>query len=384
MWTSFAFWFPDTFDLDTVGAKNIHTAFIVKLPFRIRAGALRRLRIDSATEVVFRNKIDIPIKLEANDYIKLAWIDGKWRPYDVLCSEVMIIDRSPKTSDEEAKKLAAFAKDPAQTTLPEYSQRFIEAHQSLNAAIVAYHTATQHLFGGYIIERLTDVEFSDCLRHVHAIIVPADRSLLDDELVQVFDAKAEREFNSVSRQFSLDLADAPESDLAKLSRSLELHERFIFYQFALDAKSHMAQRDLLPAMLHAVVALEGAHAILLQLRLKARAIKMFQKEADRDKYAATKAEKLLLEVGLTEMIEMTSLCFLGESERPTVEEIEACKKGITIRNEIMHALTKRGQYRIRNRNMDDISMAYSSVLKMYDHFVGLIEKAELENESDGG
>jgi hypothetical protein len=40
----------------------------------------------------------------------------------------------------------------------------------------------------------------------------------------------------------------------------------------------------------------------------------------------------------------------------------------------MHALAKRGQYKYRNRRINEINTAYSAVMKMYNQFVQLIEK----------
>lgn len=64
---------------------------------------------------------------------------------------------------------------------------------------------------------------------------------------------------------------------------------------------------------------------------------------------------------------------MRNDERPPLEELDACAKGITIRNEIMHALVKNGEYGFRKRKNNEICNAYSAVLKVYYRYVAAIE-----------
>src|SRR5262249_39149619 len=136
-------------------------------------------------------------------------------------------------------------------------------------------------------------------------------------------------------------------------------------------------------LLYAVVALEGVHAVLLQLCLRKKAATLFDDEGKRYKYVEEKSNKLLMDVGFSAMIELTSLVLLEVADRPAVEDIKGAQHGITIRNEIMHALAKKGQYQIRKRNNNDITKAYSAVMKMYDRLVTLVPKYSVP-QSDGG
>jgi len=381
MTQSFIFVTPDGFDLQNITSKNVRTAFILRLPFRVRVGAMRRLRMDSSIEVVFRNTYPIPTAPTREEIHKLTWVGDKPRPREELLTDAMILDLKPEVTDEQAVALAQWLKDAQQRPTPGYRLRYFVTHEALNDAIVAYHTATKHLVNGYTVERLTDTEYMFGLRYAHTILCPADYEMTDDDLRQLFDAKAEREFRTVGGQFTLNLADAPEQDLAKLDRSLELHREYIFFQFALDAKSHMAQRDFMAGLLYSIVALEGAHAVLLKLCLRKSAADLFPDDRQCDKYVEEKANKLLMDVGFSAMVELTSLLLLESADRPSLEEITACQQGITIRNEIMHALAKRGKYRFRNRKNDEITKAYSAVIQVYDHFVGLIEKYPVPAEA---
>jgi hypothetical protein len=73
---------------------------------------------------------------------------------------------------------------------------------------------------------------------------------------------------------------------------------------------------------------------------------------------------------------------LDAADTPPANDIQQCKLGITIRNEIMHALAKKGQYRLRNRTSTQITNAYSSVLKVFNHFAKIVER-EVEEENRG-
>lgn len=371
---SFLFVAPDTFEPRSVTKANVRTVFILRLPFRVRVGTVRRLRMDPTLEVVFRNKFPIPKPIGDDGWHKLLWDGTKPRPRKELFTDVLILDSKPEASDEEAVALAAWLKDEAKGGMPDYNKRYFAAHEALNDAIVAYHIATNHLINGYAVERLTDTEFFSALRFEHTVLCPAEYELTDADLEQLLEARGEREFISTGGQFGLDLADASEDQLAKLDKSLQLHRDYIFYQFALDAKSHMVQRDFMAGLLYAVIALEGAHAVVLQLCLRKRAAEVILDEGQCDKFVEEKANKLLMDVGFSAMLEMTSLLLLDKEDRLSPDDIKACQHGITIRNEIMHALAKRGQYRFRNRKINEINTAYSAVMKTYSQFVEIIEK----------
>jgi hypothetical protein len=371
--TSFVFTVPDELDLSTVGAGFVRTAFIVRLPFRVRTGQLFKLTMDSGFEVVSRNKIDIPHGTTLDAMQKLMWIDKRIRPREEFYTEAMIIDRTPRVDEATAKRIVDWLQKEGTDAMPGHEYRYFDSLTSLNDAIVAYHSATGLLFGGKVVERLTNNQYFEHLCYVHTVLAPPACRFTDQDILQIFDARAEREFIQVGGQFTLELADVPTSQLDAIGNYLPLHRRFLFYQFALDAKTKMVEQDSVSAILFAAVALEGAHAVLLQLCLGNRLAGQVSDEDKRAKLAEQKANKLLLEVGFSEMVEMTSLFFLEETDRPKLTDVEACKLGISIRNEIMHALAKKGQHKLRNRTNSQISTAYSNMLTLYDHFIKIIE-----------
>lgn len=136
----------------------------------------------------------------------------------------------------------------------------------------------------------------------------------------------------------------------------------------------MVHSEYLNSIIFAAVALEGAHAVLLQMCLERIMGESSADSDERSRLIEQKANKLLLEVGFAEMVEITSTILLEEADRPAAETVEACKLGITIRNEIMHALSKKGQYKLRNRTNDQISKACSDMINLYKHFTVIIER----------
>ena len=371
---SFVFFAPDTLDLNTVGAGYARTAFILRLPFRVRTGMLFRLSVDSSFEVVFRNNLDIPHTTTTDDLSKLTWVGTKLRPKDEFLTEVMIIDRNPPVDEATAKQFAERLQQANGEAMPGYNNRLFQAFEALNDAIVAYHSATQSLFGGYVVERLTTHEFLERLRYTHTILSPPDYVFTDQDIHDILNARPDRQFMQVGSQFALDLADYPPDTISSIQECLKHHRQFLFYQFALDAKAKMVEGDYVSAIIFAAVALEGAHAALLQMCLDRIMGGTVSNPEERAKLVELKANKLLLEVGFAEMVDITSMMFLEEADRPSPDDVEACKRGITIRNEIMHAKAKKGQYKLRNRTNVQITDAYSNMLKLYQHFVGVIER----------
>ncbi len=302
---SFAFIIPDSLDLSTVAAAYVRTAFILRLPFRVRTGVLFRLTLDSSFEVVFRNSLDIPHTTTSNDVFKLTWVGSKVRPKQDFLTEVMIVDRHPSVDDAAAKRIAECFQQGDSEALPGHDKRLFRAFEALNDAIVAYHSATNSLFGGYHVERLTTREFVERVRYVHTVLSPPDYVFSDQDIHDIFNARPEREFTQIGGQFALELADYPLETIASIQEYVKSHRQFLFYQFALDAKSKMVEMDYVSAIIFAAVALEGAHAVLLQTCLDRIMGGTVSNPDERAKLVEEKANKLLIEVGFAEMVEIT-------------------------------------------------------------------------------
>jgi hypothetical protein len=200
--------------------------------------------------------------------------------------------------------------------------------------------------------------------------------LTENDLNELIDREGGQACHSSARAYALSVPDAPERDLARIKTALELHKRYIHYQFAFDSKSHMEQDDFIPGLLYAMIALEAAHAVLLQLCLRRKLTTQFSDETARDNYVKEKAEKLLIDLGLKETVELTSRILLDPPDQPSPESIRECQAAISIRNDIMHALVGKRQYKLRDKTDMDLMRAHRAVMQIYEHFVRLIEREE--------
>jgi hypothetical protein len=375
VYQNFAFIFPDDFDAARAAELQVCNAFILTLPFRLRTGPFFAVPIGDTFTVVFRNVLDIPQGTSQDEIHDLLWEDKAFRPREQFFTEAMVLDKHPRVSPQFRQKFIAFLQDSDNNNLPRTKERYFEAMARLNDAIVGYHHATNSLFGGAVLERLTAPVFFLRLRYLHTIVCPPGYELTESQQIEVLEARGDRTFTRVEGEFTTgQLDDVPKDQLTLVQRYTQLHQRFLFYQFALDAKSKMVEQDFVSAILFAVVALEGVHSALLQIRLAQRMAQSIRDPDIRAKKAEAVANRLLKEVGISESLEMTSLLFLDPQERPPDDELLQCKLGITIRNEIMHALAKKGQYRLRNRTNKQISDAYSNVLKVFSHFASIVER----------
>jgi len=365
---SFALLFPDDFDLTGPTDIRVNHGYVMTLPFRIRTGRFFVLHVGDF-DLIFRNHLDIPFGTSSDDVLTLMWEGKSFRPREQFYTEVLILDKKPPVPPEFRDEFTGFLASPEKVNMPGVEARYFEALSCLNDAIVGYHHATNSVFGGAPVERLRNQTFFE-------------HQLSEKELLDIFDARAEREFIQVPGQFTTgQLDDVPDTQLGEIQRYTALHQRFLFYQFAFDAKSRMIASDYVSAILFAVIALEGVHSALLQMRLNRHLAASISDTDARARQAESMANRLLKEVGFSETLEMTSLLLLDPADRPREDEIQNCKLGITIRNEIMHALAKRGQYRLRNRTNNQISEAYSSVLKVFNNFATLVER-DSEEETD--
>jgi hypothetical protein len=376
-----AFTFPDDLDFKTVVDIHVYNGFILPLPFRLRTGPFFSVHVSDSFDVILRNRLAIPHGTPSDDVLRMMWEGKNFRPREQFFTEALVLDKNPLVTANFRGEFVAYMESTGDHKMPGTGARYFEATTSLNDAIVGYHHATKSLFGGTAVERVTQPAFFERLRYLHTIVCPSKYELSQENLIEVLDARGEREFTQLAGQFTTSqLDDVPASQLAQVQRYAQLNQRFLFYQFALDAKSRMVEQDYVSAILFAVVALEGVHSALLQMRLYRQMAASITDADIRAKQAEATANRLLKDVGFSESLEMTSLLFLDPEDRPREDELRNCKLGITIRNEIMHALAKKGQYRLRNRTNQQISEAYSSVLKVFDHFAAIVERdSEVES-----
>lgn len=268
MYQQFAFSFPADFDFKTVVDIDVYNGFILALPFRLRTGPFFSVHVDNSFDVILRNRLAIPHGTPCDDVLRMMWEGKDFRPREQFFTETLVLDKNPEVTTNFRDEFVAYTEGGGEQKMPRTRARYFEALTSLNDAIVGYHHATKSLFGGTVVERVTQPTFFERLRYLHTIVCPSKYELSQDNLIEVLDARGEMAFTPVAGQFATNqLDDVPAIQLAQVQRYTQLHQRFLFYQFALDAKSRMVEQDYVSAILFAVVALEGVHSALLQMRL---------------------------------------------------------------------------------------------------------------------
>lgn len=356
----------DGTDLEAINKQNIRAGFLLDLPFRLRVGELRRFSFDlegptGTTELCIRNQVNIPAGTDLNQVIVGLFPSGGFRR--AFSQALIILDR-PQIKDEELKAIQDASRQPDIHHGGLTSNAF-HALKSLNAFLVAYHSATGQLFGGKHLHKLSDMHFFDNLRWQLTILCPEDHHFQDEELLEIFDLKPEKEIRECD-QFTGELDDLlPEVTISRLGDSISHYADYLFYEMAFEAKVRMIERDFIGALLLSVVALEGAHAAFLRSSLTQ---KLPTDNADQ------LIANMLRDAGLYNLYQVTPFILMDDQERPSIAQLEACGRGITMRNEFMHSLLKRGEYKIRNRTPSDISNAYSSVFQVYQSYVSALER----------
>lgn len=375
MYQRFTFLSPEDLDIKNISDFQVHKGFILTLPFRLRIGSFLSIRVGDAFDVIFRNCLDIPYGTPSGEMEKLMWEGKKFRPREQFFTEVLIIDKNVPVPKDFRDQYLAFIENNSVQKMPNSKERYFEALTALNDVIVGYHHATNSLFGGAVVEQVSSRIFFERLRYLHTIITPSGYELSQTELTEILDTRRGKQFKQIEGQFSVDqLDDVPPEQLELIQQYAELHQQFLFYQFALDAKSKMAGNDYVTAILFAVIALEGVTSVLLKMKIDSRLASSMPDAIARAKQVEVIAEQLLKDMGLSKSLDMTSLLFLEVEDRPSENEMKKCKLGITIRNEIMHTLVKKGQYKLRNRTNEQISEAYSNVLKVFNLLVKIVER----------
>jgi hypothetical protein len=224
------------------------------------------------------------------------------------------------------------------------------------------------LFGGQALARLTNMELFDSMKCEIAYVGRFGQVPNWSECFKFADSCG----SIVLQQVHGDFGDLPLTLLEGIKRSLDLKHEYIFYEFALDAKTRMANKDYVAALLYSVIALEGAHAAMLRLGLQSRFMHILDEE-ERNKVVESRVADLLRTEGLFVLNQLTPFLFMEENERPSANEINACATGITMRNAIMHSIRKKGRYRLRQWSNREITDAYSDVLAVYNKYVRAIE-----------
>lgn len=349
--------------LARVTEDQVRVGFILRLPFRLRVGKLRRFKCDweGPSEVCLRNALDIPNGTDTSEILRQP--RGS---HEALWTDALIMLERPKVqeSDLEALRKSEELPELAPTNL---TGSAFQATKALNQVIIAYSTSTKQLWGGKPLRMLSDTEFFERLRWEITILCPKGYVLQDSDILQLFNLRPDRELISLGTLVGY-LDDLGEEDLASIEGSLVRQREFIFYESAFQANSKMVERDFVGALLMAVVALEGAHAAFV------RHVLLQQLRPLEENRIRELVGNFLRVEGLHTLCQVTPFLLMEEGERPTPEVLKQCVKGIEMRNDIVHAKTNaKGRYKARQHAPMKISDAFSAIMKVYDCYVRALE-----------
>jgi hypothetical protein len=296
-------------NLEAIAKQNIKAGFLLDLPFRLRVGKLRRFSfdLDGPIELCLQNPVDIPAGTDHMQATQELFRSGGFRS---AFSQALIVLRRPRIEAEELKAIQEAVSQP-EMHVGGLTRNAFQALKSLNAFLVAYHSATGQMTGGSHLHKLSDMDFFDNLRWELTILCPENHHFDDEELLQCFDLKPERGIRA-GEQSTGQLDDLPEETFAQFDNAISHYADYLFYELAFEAKSRMFERDFVGALLLAVVALEGAHAAFLRYSLT--------QKLPTDK-ANELIENLLRDAGLYNLYQVTPFLLMDDQERPSVEQL---------------------------------------------------------------
>jgi hypothetical protein len=372
----------DNPNVSDVTQEVIQSAFIVRLPFRLRVGSFHRhcLKLGRQHfEIALHNHVVLPEGTSLREI--MADIGKKGLSVNVLNTDAIVAIKDPEVSEDTLNKLSRrhLDKDIVVST-----GSVFKAIEALNRFIVAYATATRSWHGGEPLRRLQTqptAGISDLNKYVAwhiTILWPAGKDLPDSVFHKMFKLMPPHEKQAMG-SVTGPISDLPAAELANIDKVLSLQEESIYLELAFEARSKYFLGDPKGGLLMAVAALEGAHAALVQYELMSRLSHKGKKKLS--KSLASLPGEYLMRLGMSNCIYLTPYAMMDETEGPPDSLIQECARGLTIRNEIMHAKTnKQGQPLIRTRSFQEISEAYSAILKMYEYYIAALERrAETRN-----
>jgi hypothetical protein len=311
---------------------------------------------DNEFEIAIRNRVHLSKDSSYQEAISSV------KSYDELWSDALVIIGSPKISKEGLDRLRNWKPDKGSFPITGTEDMF-KAMQALNHFVIAYATTTKNVYGGSPLRLFRPSDYFAHHKWQIAIIAPKGEPLTNENIIQMLEWRPNIKISSLGSLWG-QLDDIGAEDLVGIENTMSLQNDFVFFEIAFEAKSKMASDDYIGALLMAVAALEGAHAAFVHHELGAR----LNQNSDR-----SLPDEFIRELGLHLCNRLTPYLLMGEAERPSQELIQQCEKGIKIRNEIMHALkNNKGKYRLRTRTHEEISNAYSGVLRVYNCYVSAL------------
>lgn len=361
MYSGLVFRWPDGISIEAVTKSHIRFACWIKLPFRIRTGAFYQMSLnyEAGVEIWIHNRFAIPA---GADHMELRSKRGatKLAGFEDYWSEALIIWTPPEIEDGFLDKIRR--EEPVGAPI---ELSFI-AKRALNEFVCAYGTTLNSPFSGAPLRILSDEAFFDAVYAEPVVVIPPNSKLSIEQITEIVNWRPARDARVTGKLIGA-VDDLPAEKTAAIGGVLDKVRDHLFYELAFMAKSQaVAFDDPITAIVLACAAMEGAHAAFLRQALaKTEVANTTKREA--------LVNNLLREQGIHTLVQLSPRLFLPSNRQPAAETIDKCLAAIEARNDIMHARSTRGMYKLKQINPEQLNEHYLSLLAMYDVFVGALE-----------
>ena len=191
-------------------------------------------------------------------------------------------------------------------------------------------------------------------------MLDSDRIVLAEDVENILKGAPAKELRQLEGLTDR-MIDLEPDALESMPKHIEMFRRHAYHEIAYRAQIASIQRDPVVALILACAALEGAHAHFVRTRLAERLAS--------HKRGEQLIEDLLREQGIYTLLQV-SVAFLVDAHRPSEEVLASCLNALTIRNSIVHAKQKKGQYKLRSYTAGELYAAVSAVMKVFRQLVG--------------
>lgn len=351
--------------------QNLHLAYVVQLPFRLRLPAFQRYELGSKgdVEIAFRNK----------------YLDNTPEPPGGSHTEaVMLLPTPDLAADKMAHAQSLLSEEQGQYVRlgPRFfsaqgwfeDEMYKEAQRGLRLYLQAYDQVSQKADPVYVPHDADDTHAQFAV----LLTTPVSYQISDEDIHTLFGLldladkdKDWRRYFAMSGRFSISSNAQYSADvLASIDKALKQQERHAFYEFATESRKQEALGEHRIAFLMAMIAFEGVHGAFVAHCLERR-------DPDNPQNAQKLASLLLSDQGVYKLNSITPILFMDPDERPTEEEIKKCNDAISVRNALMHSnRTPKGEYKLRTHTETKYIESREAVMKVYARYLEALERRE--------
>jgi hypothetical protein len=241
---------------------------------------------------------------------------------------------------------------------------------ALNQLLMAYVGATGLWIGGQYLRPLSPDEIQGADLRVYALLASSDFSFSTLELYNAHREAMEPILtHGVPGMLAGGLHDLSSAVVPRMEQYLRLQQQFLYYEVAFKARKELRDGNFDMALINAAVAFESAHNEYIRQWLMPR----IQARGFDPKKANEIVENYLREQGIAATSSVTPFLLLPERLVPTIELYEGMRRGIALRNSIMHGKTKGGRHEDRRFNRRELESSTSALLEVYEIYASLLE-----------